>query len=63
MENENDIVRLLTEIRDNQAKQVDAQKKYQEWAHATTAKHQRRAVIVGIIVGIGAALLLAASRM
>ena len=63
MENESDIVRLLTEIRDNQAKQLEAQKQYQVWAQAATAKHQRRAVIVGIVMGLGIGLLLLAMSM
>lgn len=63
MENEGDLVRLLTEIRDNQMKQMEAQRNYQEWARMATAAHQRRALIVGILVGLGVALVVWASSM
>ena len=32
MDNESEIVRLLTEMRDNQVKQMEDLKTYQEWA-------------------------------
>jgi hypothetical protein len=63
MDDESQIVRLLTEIRDNQTKQIEAQKAYQDWAHATTTTHQRRAAIAAIVIGIGVALVIWASRM
>jgi|SRR4051794_6196951 hypothetical protein len=63
MDNESEIVRLLTQIRDNQTKQMEVQKVYQTWAEEKMISHQRRAVIIGIVIGVGAALLLLANQM
>jgi hypothetical protein len=63
MDNESEIIRILTEIRDNQVKQMESHKTYSEWAKRATAAQQRRAIIVGIVIGVGVALILWASRM
>jgi len=54
MDNESEIVRLLTEIRDNQQKQM-------EWVARTQSP--RRAVIALAVIVIGLTLLLGACLM
>lgn len=62
MENEIEIVRLLTEIRDNQHRQLDAhqtsQREYVEFYKAAVAKQGRRALIVAVVVALGVAMIL-----
>jgi hypothetical protein len=62
MEHESEIVQLLTEIRDNQQRQLDAHQKsqrdYFEFYNATLARHQRRAVIAAIVFGLWVGLVM-----
>jgi hypothetical protein len=55
MDNDKIIVERLTEIRDNQLKQM-------EWSKGALAKQQRRAVIAAIVFGLGVTLLIIALR-
>jgi hypothetical protein len=61
MEHEIEVVRLLTEIRDNQQRQLEAHQKsqrdYIEFYNAALAKQQRRAVIVAVVIGLGLGLI------
>ena len=65
MDSESEIVRLLTEIRDNQQRQLEAhqtaQRDYFEFYKAAMVKQQWRAVFVAIVVGVGVALVLLVS--
>jgi hypothetical protein len=65
MENESEIIRLLTEIRDNQQRQLESnqssQRQYFEFYNAALAKQQRNARFIAIVIGVGAALVLVAA--
>jgi hypothetical protein len=65
MESAGEIIRLLTEIRDNQQRQLEAyqtyQRDYTEFYKAAMDKQQRRALFVAILIGVGVALILLAS--
>lgn len=52
------IIRLLTEIRDNQLKQMEGQLKYREWAEGATVKQQRGAIIASVALAVGVMLLI-----
>jgi hypothetical protein len=56
MENESEIVRLLTEIRDNQMKQM-------EWIKGAQTQSMRRAIVALGLVAIGLVLLLGATLL
>jgi hypothetical protein len=55
MDNDKAIVELLTEIRDNQLKQL-------EWSKGALETQRRRAAIFGIIFGVFVALMIIAFR-
>ena len=57
MNNEDPVIKLLTEIRDNQVKQMEAQQTYQGWAKDVTARQRRAALIAAVIGGVGGVLL------
>jgi hypothetical protein len=59
---ENEVVKLLTEIRDNQERQLEAHRKsqqdYFDFYNAMQLRQHRRALIAAMVVGIGVALIL-----
>jgi hypothetical protein len=62
MENETETIRLLTEIRDNQQRQLEAHQKsqqdYFEFYKRALAQQQRNALIAAVVVGVGIGLTL-----
>ncbi len=66
MDNDSEIVRLLTEIRDNQQRQMEthekSQQNYRDFYREMQARQLRRGIIAGIVVGIGMALVLWGTR-
>ena len=51
MNGDDTIIQLLTEIRDNQQRQLDAHQKSTAFYHAVLARQQRRFGIIGAVIG------------
>ena len=61
MDNNSEIIQLLTEIRDNQQRQLEAHQKsqrdYIEFYKAAIGSQQRRALIGALVFGLGFGLM------